>query len=259
MELSAIDPNEKPLDYLPPDGGYTAIFRKIVCVGDSLSSGEFESRSADGSKGYHDMFEFSWGQFIARMCGSEVRNFSRGGMTAKEYCESFAEQKDFWNPQYAAQAYIIALGINDLLGQKQEVGSIADVDWADWRYNNPTFAGYYAQIVQRLKEIQPRAKFFLMTFTRTEDDLPEEHIDMRHRRFLYELAGATDNTYVLDLLKYSPKYDEEFRRRYYLNGHLNPMGYLFTAKMTAAYIDYIIRHNMEDFREVGFIGTDLHG
>ena len=75
MELSAIDPNEKPLDYLPPDGGYTAIFRKIVCVGDSLSSGEFESRSADGSKGYHDMFEFSWGQFIARMCGSEVRNF----------------------------------------------------------------------------------------------------------------------------------------------------------------------------------------
>ena len=82
---------------------------------------------------------------------------------------------------------------------------------------------------------------------------------MRHRRLLYDLAGATDNTYVLDLLKYSPKYDAEFRRRYYLNGHMNPMGYMFTAKMTAAYIDYIIRHHMEDFREVGFIGTDLHG
>ncbi len=259
MELSAINPYEKPLDHLPPDGGFTAIFRKIVCVGDSLSSGEFESTGADGTKGYHDMFEFSWGQFLGRMCGSEVRNFSRGGMTAKEYCESFAEQHDFWNPQYAAQAYIIALGVNDLLVLKQEVGSVADVDWADWRNNKPSFAGYYAQILQRLKEIQPRAKFFLMTFPRTEDDLPADHVDMQHRRFLYELAGATENTYVLDLLKYSPKYDEEFHRRYYLNGHLNPMGYLFTAKMTAAYIDYIIRHNMEDFREVGFIGTDLHG
>lgn len=42
-------------------------------------------------------------------------------------------------------------------------------------------------------------------------------------------------------------------------GHLNPMGYALTAKMTASYIDYIIRHNTEDFKEVGFIGTDLHG
>lgn len=43
-----------------------------------------------------------------------------------------------------------------------------------------------------------------------------------------------------------------------MRGHMNPAGYLLTAKMTAAYIDYIIRHNMRDFREVGFIGTDLH-
>ena len=39
---------------------------------------------------------------------------------------------------------------------------------------------------------------------------------------------------------------------------MNPQGYLLTAKMTAAYIDYIIRHNMRDFKETGFIGTDLH-
>ena len=43
-----------------------------------------------------------------------------------------------------------------------------------------------------------------------------------------------------------------------MRGHMTPAGYLLTAKMTAAYIDYIIRHNMQDFKEVGFIGTDLH-
>ena len=37
---------------------------------------------------------------------------------------------------------------------------------------------------------------------------------------------------------------------------MTPTGYVLTAKMVASYIDYIIRHNMEDFAQVGFIGTE---
>ena len=36
---------------------------------------------------------------------------------------------------------------------------------------------------------------------------------------------------------------------------LDGRGYLFTARMIVSYVDYIIRHNMEDFKQVGFIGT----
>lgn len=36
--------NEKPLDNIAVNGGFCGIFRKITCVGDSLSSGEFESQ-----------------------------------------------------------------------------------------------------------------------------------------------------------------------------------------------------------------------
>ncbi len=115
--------NEKPLDNIPADGGYTAIFRTIACVGDSLSSGEFEADNKNGGSSYHDMFEYSWGQFMGRMCGSRVINMSRGGMTAKEYCESFADANGYWNPKYAAQCYIIALGVNDLFGQNQEIAA----------------------------------------------------------------------------------------------------------------------------------------
>ena len=50
---------------------------------------------------------------------------------------------------------------------------------------------------------------------------------------------------------------EDFKEKFYLNGHMNACGYLLTAKMIVSYIDYIIRHNIEDFNEVGFIGTDL--
>ena len=48
---------EKPLDTLVTDGGLCGVFRTIGCVGDSLSSGEFESLDANGNKTYHDMFE----------------------------------------------------------------------------------------------------------------------------------------------------------------------------------------------------------
>ncbi len=76
---------------------------------------------------------------------------------------------------------------------------------------------------------------------------------------LNDMADKFENTYVIDLFKYAPKYDKEFKENYYLGGHMNPMGYYFTAQMISSYIDYIIRHNMSDFKEVGFIGTNLHG
>lgn len=79
--FSAVD--EKPLDNLIWDGGFCGIFRTIGCIGDSLSSGEHEGTAADGSKTYHDYYEYSWGQYMARNIGAKVYNLSRGGMTAE--------------------------------------------------------------------------------------------------------------------------------------------------------------------------------
>ncbi len=249
--------NEKPLDRIVSDGGFTSIFRTIACIGDSLSSGEFES-CKDGKADYHDMYEYSWGQYIARMCGSTVYNFSIGGMTAEIYCESFAENRGFWNAKYASQAYIIALGVNDM-EKNPDLGSINDVDFDDYRNNKKSFAGYYAQIIQRLKKIQPRAKFFLMTVPNEGKCDAKTEAKKAHAALLYDFAEKFDNTYVIDLFKYAPTYDKEFKGKFHLAGHMNPMGYVLTAKMVASYIDYIIRHNVDDFKEVGFIGTDLHG
>lgn len=252
--LSSTD--TKPLENLVVNGGYTAIFRRIGLVGDSLSSGEFESICEDAGKGYHDYYEHSWGQYLARMCGSECICFSRGGMTAEEYCESYADSMRFWDSKNACQCYIIALGVNDILNRDSEIGSTEDIDMNDWRNNKKTFIGYYAQIIQRLKDIQPRARFFLMTIPKEEGRRSLEKIEL-HRKAVFEIAGCFDNTYVLDFSKYAPVYDSDFRKKFFMGGHMNPMGYLLTAHMVASYIDFIIRHNTEDFKDVGFIGTNL--
>lgn len=248
--------NEKPLDRLADGYSNTAVFRKIAFVGDSLSSGEFETRDAEGNPGYHDLYEYSWGQYIARKNGLFAYNFSRGGMSAKEYVESFAEANGMWDKEKACQAYVIALGVNDLNGMGDAIGGVEDIDPRDYRMNKPTIIGYYGAIVQRYKEISPDAKFFFVTFPKTVPNGKEEKV-LKMIRALYDLAQFFDNAYVIDLYQYGPVYDEKFREKFYLHGHMNPSGYILTARLVDSYIDYIVRKNPDDFKNIGFVGTDI--
>ena len=253
-----IDPNEKPLDRFPvANGGMTAIFRTIACVGDSLSSGEFEAVDKEGKKSYHDMFEYSWGQYIARACGSKAYNFSRGGMTANEYLTSYANIKGFWDPDKAAQAYIIALGVNDLVGCNGEAGHKEDVDLEKPEESKKTLCGGVGRIILRYKSIAPHAKFFLVTMPFHGGALGEKSdtCAREQARAMHELADLFPNTYVLDMFENGPVYDAEFIKKYFLFGHMNAAGYCLTAEMYMTYIDWIIRHNPEDFKQVGLINT----
>ena len=246
--------NEKPLEKLLPDSGFCGIFRTIGCVGDSLSSGEFQTPKGDGKWGYTDMFEYSWGQFIARAAGSTVYNFSKGGMTAKRYMTVFADEKGFWDPKLACQAYIIALGANDQRELLCPMGDVSDVS-ADENHYPDTFGGHYCAIIRRLKTIQPNAKFFLMTMPRTLD--PVRNAKVEHlANIIYKVAETFDNCYVMDFYKYAPVIDQLWKDKFWLNGHMNPMGYIMSAKQIMSYMDYIIRHNTKDFDMVGFIGKE---
>lgn len=251
---------ELPLQNLVTDGGFCGIFRTVACVGDSLSSGEFEATNPDGTTSFNDFYDYSWGQYMARMGGFKCINMSRGGMTVKEYIESFAQEQGFYSPDLKAQAYIIALGVNDFFYRPPfiEKGSVADICKDDYTKNAETFIGYYGQIIQRYKELQPDAKFFLVTppFASDSDADGEEKAVRLHSAIL-ELAEFFDNCYVIDLFKYGPDYNEEFRKSFCLGGHLNPMGYVLFAKIITSYIDWIIRQSPADFKQVAFIGTDL--
>ena len=248
--------NEKPLDKLVDGYSHTSVFRTMAFVGDSLSSGEFETRDENNNPGYHDLYDYSWGQYIARKNGLKAYNFSRGGMTAKEYMESFAQENGMWDTDKACQAYVIALGVNDIYNKNMEIGSIEDVDDQNFLNNKPTFAGYYGAIIQRYKQISPDARFFFVTFpnsnTPARDDKTLGMINL-----LYSFAEHFDNSYVIDLYKYGPVYDEEFEKKFFLYGHMNPSGYILTARMIDSYIDYIVRHNPDDFKTIGFVGTDI--
>ena len=248
---------EKPLEKFPANGGFTRILRTIACIGDSLASGEIQiiNPRTNSPMGI-DSYEHSWGQYMARMTGSTVYNFSRGGMTAKEYATSFSNEMGLYRPSLAADAYIIALGVNDLVNKNLPVGETADICLDDENKCADSFAGWIGHIILRYKKIAPEAKFFLVTIP----DAPRGEVQTKsveaHRELMYSLSRLFDNTYVIDLNKYAPSYGEKFRDKFMLRGHMNAMGYLLSADMICSYIDYIIRHNAEDFMYVGLSGYE---
>lgn len=253
-KLFGLIKDEKPLDNLVTDGGYTSIFREIVCVGDSLSSGEFEHIDENGNYTFHDKYEYSWGQYIARAAGCKVYNYSRGGMSAKEYMSGYADENNFFDPTVLPNAYIIALGLNDIFMLKQEPGSILDKD-----EENDTFASWYSRLIKKYKEINPNAKFFFVSIPKEQTD--NEAITnkkLAHQKFLYDLTKVHSNSYVIDLYEFAPVVDCEFKEKFYLEGHLNPAGYRLASVLISSYIDYIVRSDFKAFKQVGFIGTKFY-
>ena len=165
-----------------------------------------------------------------------------------------ADGQGFWNREKVCQAYIFALGVNDLIVRKEQTGELSDVDFLNPENNQKSFAGYFAKMIQKYRLLQPNAKFFLVTMPRSEDE-SENAIKKSHAELMYQFAEKFPHTYVIDLYQYAPVYDEAFRKAYYLYGHMSPCGYLLTAKMIASYIDYIVRSDMDAFKQVAFIGT----
>ena len=254
-EFFCEDPNELPLRHNATDGGYVGIFRKIAVVGDSLASGEHETQDLGCTKGFHDFIDYSWGQYLARIAGTTVYNFTRGGMTAKEYCDSYASNMGYWDSEKACQCYIIALGVNDFFGLGMEAGDVSDICDENFRRNKCTFTGYYAKIIQMYKKISPDAKFFLVTMARdgsTGDRLKQIEDQVKAVR---AIAEHFDSCYVIDLYENMPSHEGEFHEKFYTGGHLNALGYELFGRVICSYMDYIIRHNVKDFVHAGLIGT----
>ena len=256
-------PFTNPIKRFVPDGGLTSIFRTIGFIGDSLSSGEHESFDEVNGKGYHDYYEYSWGEFIARKIGCKAHIFAKGGLKCSTFFEYIKVRNNPFEEEKKCQAYVIALGVNDMNHLDEAYpdgfGSLDDIDWENEDNNKMSFVGQYVRIIQKLRKFSPKCRIFVLT---TPKERPEaKDIKAKYdkmRRFLLSLPGLFEFLYVLDLRKYAPIYGKRFGKRYFCGGHMSASGYKFTADMVMTYIDYIIRHKPEDFTQVGFINRDVH-
>ena len=253
--LAAIsaEAQENPIATVSQQPGWCSIIHRWGFIGDSLCSGEHEYCRADGSRVWDDIYEYSWGQrMIAAIGGSAVGyNFSQGGETAKGWIDHFWDypmnrNADIRAKSHLCQAYIVALGCNDKRDFKPG-DAHKDINLEDYTKNAETFAGYYGGIIQRVKELQPDAHFFVVT-------LPEMYGDKVFSAQVRAMAVLFDQVYVIDFEKYAPDFKSpELRERYMLLGHLNAAGYQYVAWMFMTYINSIIEQNLPAFADVALM------
>lgn len=248
-DLLGFNLSDTPLERIRNDAGLMAIFRHVGCIGDSLASGEAVYKKADGSTSGKDLFEYSWGQYLARMTGNTYYNWSRGGLRCDTFLSSSMAVECF-DGEHKCEAYVIGLGQNEN-NKKYTIGTAADIDMNDYTQNPDTYYGNYGRIIQKIQQLQPKAKIFVLTDPLKAVETAGYNAAVR------EIAGMFQNVYLVDLFTYGTTlYSSGFLYQQKRGGHFNAVGYFVCAMIIATYIDWIIKKNPTEFREVEFIGLD---
>ncbi len=231
---------DNPIYYI---GDEISILGKGIGIGDSLTEGVIDCNQ-DGSiiQGYIDEY-YKWPAILSRMTGIEIVNKGHGGTTSKTYWEQ--EQNEDWSGFRFA---IIWLGYND---QSSHQGD--------------SYAGHmdeeqkrgYTNIINKLKNENKGIKIFCATIP-DEDWTSKPNSSWWFTNVSNDIRtlASENGCYIVDFNKYW-----EFgqaTKKILKNGsvHYNAAGYYTVAKMFKAYISYIIRTNIEDFKNMHFVGTD---
>ena len=246
-ELCGLSASSEPLQSIRNDVGMLDIFLNVGCIGDSLASGESYWNDGGTTQG-QDFYEYSWGQFLARKTGNKYYNWSKGGLSAKTWLASTYATECF-DGEHKCQAYIIGLGQNDA-NNNDTIGTSADIDLSDYTNNANTFYGNYGKIIQKIKEVQPQAKIFVITDPNNSTDTKGYNVAIR------AMATIFSNVYVVDMRTYGLKYyNNPILVAQMRGGHYNAYGYKVFSMMIGNYIDWIITTNYTEFRQVELIGT----
>lgn len=226
---------------------FVGIVHKWGFIGDSLASGEQAVHNDNsGTLIRFDKYDYSWGQRLMSLNGVEGYNFSAGGYTAKQWCQGNGER--MWGgaqlPENFKEAYCIALGVND--SNNISVGDVStDIDLSDYNNNADTFVGWYAGIIQRLRSVNPKCRVFCLTIPYNQTKYNNFSAAIRL------IVPLFTKCYLVDLAAYH--YTPSGLS---LNDHLSPAGYQWAAFEINTLLDWIIRHNLNDFKDIAFVGTD---
>lgn len=250
--------NENPLELIKQDGGMLSIFDSITCIGDSLTAGCFE-HTETGSTVWTTIEKYSYPSHIAKMTGCKVQNYGRSGRTALDGDNSWltwADSQGWLTADDKTDAYIIALGTNDIGVEGGFTGDVTTDIAENYADNAVTSVGGYDKIIRRILENQPKAKIFCVCLPHTRNTAETIAVANTAIKAIAELYP--NNCYVLDLEKYYVQRSDVsvYKAKFYNGGHRNAMGYKELANVYATYIDWIIRNNIADFANVQFVETD---
>lgn len=251
---------ENPAEY---NGNEIQMFTRGLCIGDSITEGVF---NYDG--GQTTIKKYAYPSVLKRITGIDIVNAGVGGLTAKAWYEASIDSNTQWgrwvnnewvwsispettNGDVVSEALdysgydfaIIHLGINDiyLMGEGTLDATVS------------AFETNVYNIINKLKEENVGIKVFLATIIPSYAT-PENTDYATLNEKIKEIANATDDVFLIDLNAYSACTSGSP----YSYIHLTAIGYHKMATEIKSLISYTIKKNLNNFKEVQFIGTSYN-
>lgn len=247
-----------PVDYT---GNEISVFSRGICIGDSVTEGSF-----DNPDGGAVIPRFSYPAILKRLTNVDIVNAGVAGLTSQTWYEASKNSDPYWGKwfnnewvwnmypentgndtissslNYAGYEFaIIHLGINDLAPLYDGSGDLNTI--------LTNFEFYMNKIIADLKDANSGIKLFLATIIPSYASQLNENYKALNNK-IKEIVENTDNTYLLDLNRYS----RSANKPAYNRTHPTALGYHKIASEVAAYISYIINTNPDEFEAIQFIG-----
>lgn len=201
-------------------------FKKILCIGDSLTAGQFDYKE-DGVTKEFNAPEYSYPAFLKAMTGRDTTNAGDAGETTVSWY-ALHGQEDF----SGHDACIIMLGRNDYVSGRETTSEER--------------ATAFANIISKVRTDNPQIPIFMATLINyyTGDGANSMNTDIR-------TAATANNCYLLDISAYGRMVlsDDAY-------SHCTAEGYYTLAEYFFRYISYIMHNNYTAFKTIQFVGTN---
>ena len=239
-----------PVDY---KGNEIQVFTRGICIGDSVTEG-----TLDHSGGTFNKAGTSYPAILKRLTNLDITNAGIAGATSKTWYDmslnssagwgDWVNNEWFWKEptgtslDYSGYDFaIIHLGINDIGYMEGTIDELL-VEYEANIYN----------IINKLKENNNGIKIFLATIVPSYAPNYNENYQAMNRK-IREIAEATTNVYLLDLNNLS----NLSTHGAYNIWHPTAIGYVKLAEEIKSLISYTISQNLDDFKFIQYIGTNM--
>lgn len=227
-----INGSDNPCDYT---GDEICIFGKGLLIGDSLTEGVFDCNESGSQDGFRHA-TMNYPSNLARITGISFTNKGDAGKTIKAWYEAH-KSDDLSGHDFC----IIALGVNDVYFNK------------GWTSDAET---YLTNIVNKVKTENNKIPIFIATipmFFKGYEGADFEGMSQHIRTF-----AESNSLYLVDFRTYFTEFSSDSYTKYGVTyyAHHNALGYYKIAHAYKSYISYIISKNIDDFKNVQFVGTN---
>ena len=224
-----------------------AIFEKVCCIGDSYTEGYIYSSAGVA----HSNNQYSWVEHIKNATGRDYVNCGVSGATTKTWLTSERGLAKAQLPENKAQAYIVALQINDA-ETSLDIGTIADVGTSA-----QTYYGCTSKIIDEIFTINNDAHIFFLTQPKhyTGIHSPYRTAELAVIEWYQTTGNGThqNQVHLIDLLDYWELFQNPGCTDSSANGHYTGVGWEYTAEIIMyAWSEYINAHPMT-FQDVNLI------